>query len=192
MPKVAIHLVTHISSSNDFRHFAAAKVGRNFSFKIVLRKRIKYLFMKSKLPVSRIMTQRMASVRPEDNLEHVRQIFEGHGFHHIPVVEGSKLTGIVSYTDYLRIIHDYFSNLESKPASEKLLQTLTVKDMMTENPVCMKPNDTVETALRVFRENQFHALPVTDEHGKLLGILTTYDVMKVFEDNIAPEHSYSE
>jgi len=148
--------------------------------------------MKSHIPVSRIMTQRIASVRLEDNLEYVRQIFERHGFHHIPVVEGSKLVGIVSYTDYLRVIHDYFSNPESKPASEKLLHTLTVKDMMTENPVCLKPNDTVETALQVFRENPFHALPVTDEHGKLFGILTTYDVMKVFEDAIAPEHSYSE
>jgi len=148
--------------------------------------------MKSKLPVSGIMTQRIASVRPEDNLEHVRQIFERHGFHHIPVVEGGKLAGIVSYTDYLRIIHDFFKNSEGRLASEKLLQTLTVKDMMTENPVCLKPNDIVGTALRVFRENQFHALPVTDEQGKLLGILTTYDVMKVFEDAIAPEHSYSE
>lgn len=148
--------------------------------------------MKNKLPVSGIMTRRIASVKPEDNLEHVRQIFERHGFHHIPVVEGSKLTGIVSYTDYLRIIHDYFKDSADRSASEKLLQTLTVKDMMTENPVCLKPEDTVETALRVFRENQFHALPVTDEHGKLFGILTTYDVMKVFEDTMAPEHSYSE
>ncbi|NUO00563.1 MAG: CBS domain-containing protein [Saprospiraceae bacterium] len=148
--------------------------------------------MKTKLPVSGIMTRRMASVQPEDNLECVRQIFERHGFHHIPVVRSGKLSGIVSYTDYLRIIHEYFSNLESKPASEKLLQTLTVEDMMTENPVCLKPEDTVETALRVFRENQFHALPVTDVQGKLLGILTTYDVMKVFEDTMAPEHSYSE
>jgi|APTNR8051073442_1049403.scaffolds.fasta_scaffold00454_23 CBS domain-containing protein len=148
--------------------------------------------MKSKLPVSGIMTQKIWSVKPEDKMEHIRQIFERHSFHHIPVVEGGKLTGIVSYTDYLRVIHNYFSPSESNPAGKKLLHTLTVKDMMTENPICLKPDDTVETALRVFRENQFHALPVTDGDSKLLGLLTTYDVMKVFEDVIAPEHSYSE
>ncbi len=148
--------------------------------------------MKHTLPVSGIMTRRIASVTATDSMEHVRHIFEQHGFHHIPVVEGSKLKGIVSYTDYLRIIHDFFSASESHAANEKLLHTLLVKDMMTENPVCLKPEDTVETALQVFRKNPFHALPVTDAEGKLLGILTTYDVMKVFEDAIAPEHSYSE
>jgi len=196
-----------------------AEVGRNFGFEIlfvilnaakyVVKQRpcttcpgffegtkqgevLKYKLMKSKLPVSGIMTRRIASVKPEDNMEHVRQIFEQHGFHHIPVVEGSKLAGIVSYTDYLRVISDYFSTSEGNSASKKLLHSLTVKEMMTQNPVCLRPDDTVETALGVFRMHPFHALPVTEDDGKLVGILTTFDVMKFFEDAIAPEHSYTE
>ena len=149
--------------------------------------------MNTDMPISSIMTKKLVTVEPETTLARIKSLFEANAFHHLPVINTEKkLVGIISYTDYLRVIHDYFSQSGSPPAGEKLLHTLTVKDMMTENPVCLKPDDTVETALRVFRENPFHALPVTDDDHKLLGLLTTYDVMKVFEDVIAPEHSYSE
>ena len=133
-----------------------------------------------------------SSVAPDDNLEEVRQIFEQHGFHHAPVVENGKLVGIVSYTDYLRVIRDFFSSSEGVAASQKRLHTMSVREMMTEHPVCLNTDDTVGTALQVFRSNRFHALPVTDDQGRLFGILTTYDIMKTFEDVLAPEHSYAE
>lgn len=141
--------------------------------------------MKRDLPVSSIMTRKISAVGPTDSLEHVREIFEKHGFHHAPVVEHGKLVGIVSYTDYLRVINDYFYETERK--STQLMRLLQVKDMMTANPVSLRPDDTVGVALQIFRENPFHALPVTDENQKLLGLLTTYDLMKVFEDILAPE-----
>lgn len=138
------------------------------------------------------MTRKISSLVPEDNLEEVRKIFEQHGFHHAPVVAQGKLVGIVSYTDYLQVIRDFFSQSEGEAASQQLLHTMLVRDMMTPNPVCLSASDTVGEALQIFRANRFHALPVTDSNGKLVGILTTYDVMKVFEDVIAPEFSYTE
>lgn len=138
------------------------------------------------------MTRKISSVAPHDNLEEVRQIFEQHGFHHAPVVEHGKLVGIVSYTDYLRIIRDFFSSSDGLAKSNERLHSILVRDMMTDNPVCLRMDDTVGAALQIFRANRFHALPVTDGEGKLLGILTTYDIMKTFEDVIAPDHSYTE
>lgn len=138
------------------------------------------------------MTRKISSLSPEDNLEEVRRIFEQHGFHHAPVVAHGKLVGIVSYTDYLRVIRDFFSHSEGDVSNQKMLHTMLVKDIMTPNPICLRADDTVGDALQIFRTNHFHALPVTDTDLKLLGILTTYDVMKAFEDVIAPEHSYTE
>ncbi len=34
----------------------------------------------------------------------------------------------------------------------------------------------------VFKANQFHSLPVVDDKGHLVGIVTTYDLMRVLED----------
>lgn len=137
------------------------------------------------------MTRKPATVSPENNLETVRSIFEKHGFHHIPVVENDKLAGIVSYTDYLRIIRDVYGNADEKQSNEKLLHTILVKEVMTEHLVCLSPNDTVEDALRVFKANHFHAVPVIEGDRHLVGIVSTHDLIRVLERVLAPEIDYA-
>lgn len=114
-------------------------------------------------------------------MEAVRTIFEKRGFHHVPVIDKGALVGLVSYTDYLRVIRDLFSNTSDELANEKVLNAMLVKDVMTEHVLCVHDTDTVETALRIFKTNHFHSLPVVDDHHKLVGIVTTYDVLKVLE-----------
>lgn len=147
--------------------------------------------MQNTTPISKIMTRKPATVTPDDNLETVRRIFEKHGFHHIPVVEDHKLAGIVSYTDYLRIIRDLYGNAQEKRSNERLLHQLDVKEVMTEHLICLSPTDTVEDALRVFKANQFHAIPVIEGDKRLVGILSTYDLIKVLERVLAPEIDYA-
>ena len=148
--------------------------------------------MQRNLPISTIMTRKIECVTPEDKLERVREILEKHSFHHIPVVEKGKLVGIVSYTDYLRVIREVFSADGEPRANQQLFDTMPVKDMMTPDPLCLHPADTLETVVQIFKENQFHALPVAEADHKLVGILTTYDLMKVMEEMLAPEVSYTE
>lgn len=54
------------------------------------------------------MSRKPVTVAPLDNLETVHDIFATHGFHHIPVVEGDQLVGLVSYTDYLQVVRNTF------------------------------------------------------------------------------------
>lgn len=137
--------------------------------------------MTADLPVSRIMTSKPTTVAPTDSMDTVRQVLEKGGFHHLPVVEKGRLVGIVSYTDYLRLIRNVFSNSQETRANERVLKATLVKDIMTDHLLCLSPDDTVETALRIFKANQFHSLPVVDEHMRLLGIVTTLDLMRVLE-----------
>ena len=58
---------------------------------------------------------------------------------------------------------------------------MLVRDVMTADVLCLQETDTVETALRIFKTNHFHSLPVVDGQKKLRGIVTTYDVLKVLE-----------
>lgn len=114
-------------------------------------------------------------------MEAVRRIFEKRGFHHIPVLEGNKLVGLVSYSDYLQLIRTIFDNSMEARANEKVLNATVVADVMTKNVLCLSQHDTAEQALRIFKANQFHSLPVIDEQQHLVGIITTYDLMKVLE-----------
>lgn len=137
------------------------------------------------------MTRNPSVLSPEDNLEKARAIFEQHGFHHIPVVENGKLSGLVSYTDYLRIIRDLFGPSNEVRKTENQLHDILIKEIMTRHLVCLSPTDTVEDALRVFKSNQFHAIPVVEGDRHLVGILSTYDLIKVLERILAPDIDYA-
>ena len=137
--------------------------------------------MYSNTPILQIMTRRPEVLSPTDNMDVARTIFEKFGFHHIPVVTENKLVGMLSYTDYLRVIRDLFGNPSELRANEKLLNAMCISEVMTEHVLCLDETDTVENALRIFKANHFHSLPVTNAKGELIGIVTTYDILKVLE-----------
>ena len=137
--------------------------------------------MQATTPVYKIMTKNPETVKPTDTMESVRDIFERFGFHHIPVTEGTRLVGLVSYTDYLRLIRNIFENKQEVHQNEKMLNSTLVRDVMTENLLCLSREDSAETALRIFKTNQFHSLPVINDEQELVGLITTYDLMKVLE-----------
>jgi acetoin utilization protein AcuB len=147
--------------------------------------------MQNTTPISRIMTRKPATVSPEDNLETVRNILEQHGFHHVPVIESGKLAGIVSYTDYLRVIRELYGNAQERSTNARLLHTVLVKEVMTEHPICLAPTDTVEDALRIFNTNHFHAIPVIEDNRHLVGILSTQDLIRMLERILAPDIDYA-
>lgn len=147
--------------------------------------------MRSTTLIEDIMTRKPSTVTPLDNLDTVRKIFEKHGFHHVPVVEDGKLIGIVSYTDYLRIISELFSGITTRSNSQTGLNNMLVKDLMTEQVVCLSPTNTVEDALSIFNSHQFHAMPVVEGNRRLVGILSTYDLMKVLEKIMGSEIDYA-
>ncbi|MBL7828413.1 MAG: CBS domain-containing protein [Saprospiraceae bacterium] len=148
--------------------------------------------MQQNTPISGIMTRKPEFAAPADTLDRIREIFETHGFHHIPVVENGKLAGIVSYNDYVDSIRNLFSNITDPEQINKGLNTTLVKDIMTSEVHSLLQTDTLGKAVQIFHTYQFHALPVVDEQQNLVGILTTNDLMKVLEVLIAPEKSYTD
>lgn len=137
--------------------------------------------MQASTPIFKIMTKQPETVSPNETMEEVRQVFEKRGFHHVPVVEGEKLVGLVSHTDYLRLVRSVFDNNQEVRSNEQVLHATIVREVMTTDLLCLSKNDTVEDALRIFKANQFHSLPVVDEYQHLVGLITTYDLMKVLE-----------
>lgn len=59
--------------------------------------------MKQRVPVSQIMSKELITLTPTQSLYDAERLFKKHNIRHIPVVEGDKIIGIVSYSDLLRI-----------------------------------------------------------------------------------------
>lgn len=130
--------------------------------------------------ISEVMTRDVLFVRPDDTMEKVDELFRTHNIHHLPVLdENGKVVGIVSKTDYFKIIHGFtlFRNEKMESYNKAILRSLLVKEVMTKQVAKLHPDDTVMVAAGFFKENLFHAIPVVDSDGKLVGIVTTYDLL---------------
>ena len=127
-------------------------------------------------PVSDIMIKDVITVKPDNSLDSVREIFEKHNIHHIPVVDGETLVGMISKSDYLFFSKDFGSNFYDKYIEEIRRKNYDVKEVMTTKLARLESDDRINVALEVFRVNRFHALPVV-ENDKLVGIVTTFDII---------------
>jgi len=134
--------------------------------------------MKPNNPVSSIMTTQLETVRPDDSVYKVMEIFRQFGFHHIPVVEeGEKLVGIISREDFLRISYELSLSTSSQNFSKITYRTMKVEEVMTTEPISLEPEDTIGLAADMFLANEFHALPVV-EGNTLVGLVTTHDLLQ--------------
>ncbi len=57
------------------------------------------------------------------------------------------------------------------------ITTAFVKDFMTPSPVAIQPTAAVEDAVKLMEEHRISGLPVTDDQGKILGILSEGDLL---------------
>ena len=128
-------------------------------------------------PVKTIMTSDLLTVSENDPLSRLKEIFEAHRFHHVPVTNGEELVGMISKTDFLFFTKGYLKSKIGQDFENIRLNTHEVKEIMTTGVATLDVNDKVNVALEVFKENLFHALPILEE-GKLAGIVTTFDIIK--------------
>lgn len=117
-------------------------------------------------PLSMIMSKNVITAGADDSLSVARSIFLKNKVHHLPIVNGSTLVGMLTTYDLFKV---------SGP--NKDYDKLYIKDVMTTHVATLEPEDKIGTAAELFLENLFHAVPIVKE-GELKGIVTSFDVIK--------------
>ncbi len=97
------------------------------------------------------------------------------------MVSGDKLIGILSQTDILRISFGNTFGNEQEGSDEAIFDMLSINQVMKHSPETVSPEHTIKDAAEVFAKREFHALPVV-ENEKLVGIITTTDIINYFID----------
>lgn len=133
--------------------------------------------MKKNESVSKVMSASPHTVHEADPVSKVRKLIEEHSVHHVPVVSGEKLVGIISWSDLLRVSFGEFGNQDGKQLDNILDHTYKLSDLMVGDPRTIPVTGTVRDAARILSEGKFHALPVVDGE-KLVGIVTSTDLIK--------------
>lgn len=140
-------------------------------------------------PVSTIMIKDVITVPSNASIMEASKIFNERKFHHIPVVDDGKLVGILSQSDLAFIRRGFRTDMFNDEIARIQSYDFTVADFMTSRMATLDPDDKINVALEVFKENLFHAIPVT-EGDRLVGIVTTYDIISNLADNRGAENTY--
>lgn len=133
--------------------------------------------MKQRVPVSQIMTKNLVKLNLNDNLTKAESLFKKHKIRHIPVVNGDKIVGMLSYTDLLRISFADATDDSGTSVETTVYDMFTLEQVMTNQVKTLQADDYVKDAAEIFTTAEFHALPVIKK-DKLVGIVTTTDIIK--------------
>jgi universal stress protein A len=115
--------------------------------------------------VGRWMTSNPVTTDPEEKLSLVQERMQQGGFRSMPVLSEGKLVGVITDRD-LRQHVGYLDHTEVKLAMSEQLVTAT-------------PETTIQEAARLMRERKIGAMPVVED-GKLIGIISTSDILQAF------------
>jgi CBS domain-containing protein len=132
--------------------------------------------MRLREPITNVMSSKVTSVNVDEKFSAVRRVLLGASFHHVPIVKGRKLVGMVSTRDILRLSFDA-SGISEGAVDEALDKNFAIDQVMKRDLVTIDSDDSVETAIDLLARGKFHSLPVIDEDGCLIGIVTSIDVL---------------
>ena len=137
--------------------------------------------MRKKDPISNVMAKNLVTLEIHEPLSRARQLFEGSSIHHLPVVHGGDLVGILSWSDFLRISFGEFGNQDGRGLDAILDHTYKLADVMQPNPVTLSSGSTVRDAAQLLSTSGFHSLPIVDGK-KLVGLVTSTDLIRYLVD----------
>ena len=126
--------------------------------------------------VGRRMKRDLVTIPPGASLSEAARLLKANRIHHLPVVEGERLLGIVTDTDLRNAM------LPGGPG-EGDGAPRTVGEIMTRNVVTLSPEDTIDDAMLILSRQRFGALPVVDR-GRLVGIVAKTDVLSALIDTL--------
>ena len=126
--------------------------------------------------VGQIMSVQLHTISQANSLKEADLLFAKHHVRHLPVLDGNKLTGMLSLTDLQRISFvNYFSENE-KTISSVIYEMLSIEQIMTRNITTVSSSDSIRKVAKILSNENFHALPVVD-NDKLVGIVTSTDLL---------------
>ncbi|HHH30408.1 MAG TPA: CBS domain-containing protein [Polyangiaceae bacterium] len=134
--------------------------------------------------VGQFMSTDLFTVRPTDPVGLAARTMEWRQIRHLPVEDDhGKLIGLLSFRDLLKLI--------AKPG--KAVEGVVVEEIMRKDPLTVSEATATLDALSMMRTNNIGSLPVIDDEGRLVGLITVYDLLdiagRVLEDFLRAEDS---
>jgi acetoin utilization protein AcuB len=131
--------------------------------------------MKQMPRIEKFMTAMPHSIGADIGLPTAQEMMREHRIRHLPVRKGGRLVGILSDRDIKLAL--------SLTSAEKL----AVEEVMTPDPYTVAPDAPIDEVVLHMAEKKYGCAVVEQQNGKLVGIFTTTDGMRVLGELLS-EH----
>jgi CBS domain-containing protein len=145
--------------------------------------------------VKDVMSKNVITISPEESISNAIDKMAKNNISGLIVVEDEKVVGVISESDVLKIFKSEFPELKLSSNISlsifsliksgikiireiKKIGKLKVKDLMSKKVFFVKPEDTILEAARIMSKKDVRRLPVIDESGKLVGIISRIDILR--------------
>lgn len=129
------------------------------------------------IPVERVMTARIVMIFEDIPMAEARAMAAGYEYNAFPVVtrEG-RLVGVVSKGDVLRAVRASVANPNVWQES--------VSRWMAHRVLTLHRRDSIATAVALMSDSGFRSLPVVDEGGRVVGMVSRTDLVRAVEGGV--------
>ena len=124
--------------------------------------------------IEAIMSTNLITVAPDATLAEARSLMHENRIHHIPVIEGDRLVGLVTLTNVLAATDSFLREDDSRIHAREI----GIADAMVTDVDTVDVNASLRHAALFLEKHKIGCLPVLDD-GKLVGIITDTDFVAV-------------
>jgi CBS domain-containing protein len=121
-----------------------------------------------------VMTTNPSAVNPSTPIVEAARLMKTEDVGPLPIVEGDRLVGILTDRDI--VVRGI--------AEGKDVQSTTAGEIASRDVVSIDPDQPLDEALRLMGQHQVRRLPVTEEDGRLVGIVAQADVALEGDDKL--------
>lgn len=133
-------------------------------------------------PITSLMATEVETIRVDQLISDARRVMMKHRVHHVPVVDGYRLVGLITATDIFALGHGATAT-PARGLEDLVDHQHRVSEVMQHELVTIGPRQDIRKAAELLSTGSFHALPVVDEDGRLLGMVTTTDIARFVRDS---------
>ncbi|WP_292460841.1 CBS domain-containing protein [Methanothermococcus sp.] len=144
---------------------------------------IKYLrdkIDKSK-KINDYMTENPVVATSGERLKDVARTMLRNGFRRLPVISEGKLVGMITSTDFIRLLGSDWTFNHMKTGNVREITNVRIKDIMMKDILTVEKDTSLCDTVDVMTKNNIGALPVVND-GKLIGIITEKDIVSYFKE----------
>lgn len=128
------------------------------------------------------MAKDVLTVDENTSVMRATRVMKEKNVRRLPVLSHGKLVGLITDRDLKDASPSKSTSLDIHEMYY-LLSEMKVREVMTPNPICMSDNDSLEKAAVVMLMNKISGLPICNDSGHLVGLLSETDVLQAFIDS---------